>query len=85
MWGKDGIWSGCAATGLPVVNVVGVHCTTDVVGVYGLDVSVCGLSKLKARSPAVLDDVLNLLGDRVVVKGGQERESLKEPAGERQT
>lgn len=85
MKGENQIRCGCAATSLPVVNVVGVHSTTDVVGVCGLDVCVCGLSKLKARSPAVLDDVLNLLGDRVVVKGGQERESLEEPASERGT
>lgn len=67
---------------LPVVNVVGEVCTTDVVSVHGLDVCVCGLSKLKARSPPVPDNVLDLLGDRIVVKGWQERKGLKEPANE---
>ena len=73
----------CRSTTSPVVNVVGELCTTDVVGVHGLDVCVLGLSKLKARSPSVPDNVLNLLGDRIVVKRWQERESLKEPAGTR--
>lgn len=68
---------------LPVVNVVGEVCTTDVVGVHGLNVCVCGLSKLKARSPAVPDNVLDLLGDRIVVKGWQERKGLKKSANER--
>ena len=67
----------------PVVNVVGKLCTTDVVGVHSLDVCVSRLGKLKARSPPVPDNVLDLLGDRVVVKGWQERKGLKEPASVR--
>ena len=74
----------CCCTSSPVVNVVGEVCTTDVVGVYGLDVCVIRLSKLKARSPSIPDNVLDLLGDRVIVKGWQERKGLKEPANQHQ-
>ena len=52
------------------------------VGVYGLDVCVIRLSKLKARSPPIPDNVLDLLRNRVIVKGWQERKGLKEPANQ---
>lgn len=50
------------------------------VSVHGLDVGELGLGEFQAGGPVVLDNVLNLLGDRVVVQGWQEGEGLKEPA-----
>jgi len=51
-----------------------------VVGVHSLDVGKLGLRELQTGSPVVLDDVLNLLGDRVVVQRWQEGQGLEHPA-----
>ena len=46
-------------------------------------VGVGGLGKLQAWGPAVVDDVVHLLGDLGVGQRGQEREGLEHPAGRR--
>lgn len=51
------------------------------VGVHCLDVGELRLRELQTRSPSVPDDVLDLRGDRVVVKGWQVGEGLEEPEG----
>ena len=77
----------CTVLGLPcspVVHVVGVHCTPDVVGVEGLDVSVLWLRKLKTGGPVVLDDIVHLPGNLICAHGWQERKGLEHPARRRQ-
>lgn len=66
--------------GTPVVVVaaVGGATVTDV-GVV-LHVGALGTGELQARSPALADNVVHLLGDLVVGQRGQVREGLKEPA-----
>lgn len=50
------------------------------VGVRGLDVGKLGLRELQTGGPVVVDDVLNLLGDRLVVQRWQEGQGLEHPA-----
>ena len=65
---------------VPVVHVVAECCTPDVVGVHSLDVGELGLRELQTGGPVVLDNVLDLLGDRFVVQRWQEGQGLEHPA-----
>jgi len=51
-----------------------------VVGVHSLDVGELGLRELQTGGPVVLNDVLDLLGDRLVVQRWQEGQGLEHPA-----
>jgi len=51
-----------------------------VVGVHSLDIGELGLRELQTWGPVVLDDVLDLLGDRLVVQRWQEGQGLEHPA-----
>ena len=50
------------------------------VGVHSLDIGELGLRELQTGGPVVLDNVLNLLGDRLVVQRWQEGQGLEHPA-----
>ena len=50
------------------------------VSVHSLDIGELGLRELQTGGPVVLDDVLDLLGDRLVVQRWQEGQGLEHPA-----
>jgi hypothetical protein len=64
----------------PVTVIVIVHLGISHAFARGrVDVGVLGGRELKAGSPSVADNVINLLGDLRVRERGEERESLEEP------
>jgi hypothetical protein len=64
----------------PVTVIVVVHLgVTHALARLGSGVSVLGGRELKARSPPIADNVVDLLGDLIIGERGEERESLEEP------